>query len=301
MKNFFALLLIGYIFFSLCTRDESKLLYTTDEVDTISLNEDFIESDETQFSPDYYRNLLILEKCEGYYRIEGDIFGIVRNTMYLVSVVIIEHELVISRVNIIDEQSVNEELMRFNIELNEKGGSISFENGNYRFSARVDSANNIYRSLYKHYPDDTWTRSDFYPILSEFFKYTYDYQKQYTGVYLFDSITVNGITEEDIPSSHLIYDPFFITIDYNGNLFISNDEYGDSRIGWSGTVILDENSDTKFFGHSPGDGAFTVSYIYRDNTIYYSFEQKYNRRNATDEEAYIKEQYSYQVIYKKQQ
>jgi hypothetical protein len=101
-------------------------------------------------------------------------------------------------------------------------------------------------------------------------KYTYDYQKQYTGQYVYDSYILFGMDTDEFNNSYIEEknNSYIISINDNGFLFI-DDGYGNPYYErFSGTKIIDENVKIDFFGNAPSYGPSVLLYFYKGDIIW---------------------------------
>jgi len=221
-----------------------------------------------------------MENIEGYYTVDAGIFND-RYTYYLIHITIEENELILSKFNIVNAQHISEELTRFDIHTNDRTDSIHLTNDNYNFWVSFDYHNTIHHiSLFLNWDTDGRRGTSFTPRAKEIderlIQYTYDYQKKYVGVYQWDSVALNGITEDDYNKKHKVNE-MILNIDKNGNLFLANKD-GSEKYDFPKTFIINEKA--SLFGHNPGSGAFSIGIYYSDGVIYYSYENFYIRENG---------------------
>jgi len=224
------------------------------------------------------------------------VFGGVFDTTNLVFIAIEENYLVIYRFNVINGQYIYEELTRFDIYPNELASDFVLVNDSYRFSfAR-------WRRPFLHKIDVGGTRTDLRFISSEInehlLRQTYDHQKQYVGIYHKYSITYYGITEDEINARHRIRDILIMNIEDAGALFITNELGIDLFSTWQ--LILDENSQTIFFDHHPGDGSVSFGAYFLNGAIHFWFINRWEVNRDVSNDWEINEwAYNFQVIYKR--
>jgi hypothetical protein len=134
-------------------------------------------------------------------------------------------------------------------------GWIVLKNNDYTLKK---STWNNYPSLYNSKVDSS-SRDLFFlsTIVDEkILKYTYDFQKQFIGKYVYDSYVLFGIDTDMFNNKYNNeYEKRDINIDIDDNGFLFVEEYN-----WK-TKIVDENQQTMFFGNTPAYGASVHLYF----------------------------------------
>jgi len=222
------------------------------------------------------RLLFFIENISGYYNLAdytgnsasiffpNETYTLNEHLELLAFISIVEDELIISRFNIIHGEHIYEELLRFDINSNDRTGEIRLTNGNYRFWA---SWNMSFMSLSVAFYG-SWVRANFQFISNEIdeklMEYTYDYQKQFVGSYLYDSHTFWGMESEEFHSffnrtfirrieetsreiginnrgllfSNTVIPPvYFRIINNTGTLFSHSQDYGQTSTVFSNGTI----------------------------------------------------------------
>ena len=140
---------------------------------------------------------------EGFYNVSGSSSGYVE---YVAFVAIEENHLILYKFNIVNAQNIYEEIVRFNLDVYERtngNSELKFLNGNYTFFY-------FRRELFIQHENLTYPDELIFDFISkeindELVKYTYDYQKQFVGVYNYDPqnsyITDNQAFFDSIASS----------------------------------------------------------------------------------------------------
>jgi hypothetical protein len=259
---------------------------------------------------------------EGYYYMGGE--GIVGYSNYIVYITIENDDLVIFRFNIINNDNIYEEIMRFNmydsVDVNTFMSSIIFKNGDYKIEVRFLSNGKHDMIISKYYSSaQEYLRAFNFgnqistEVNDELIKHTTDYQRQYTGIYKYDSHAIIGLTFEENRNTYFgketdeieSYKEQFYIISVNDDGFIfANDRTGNSISGYGGTQIIDENEEGTLFWH-PVEGFPVgnntslegIKIYFFDNSIFYELYCLYY---YTDEEGYRETiDYSIQFIYRR--
>ena len=140
-------------------------------------------------------------------------------------------------------------------------GSIELKNNDYRFKKSIGNHPSLYNSQIKRFSGDLYFLSSM--IDEEVIKYTYDYQKQFVGKYVYDSYMLFGIdTDEFNAEYNNEYEKVDREIDIDDNGFLFEKKYN-----WK-TKIIDENQETMLFGNTPAYGASVHLYFFNGEIIW---------------------------------
>jgi hypothetical protein len=285
-----------------------------DKINSTSIqNNIFIENKEN-----YKNQLLSFVRDyinEGYYVDRGKILFLTKN----------ENTIIIQNFNIINDEEIYTKIITFNILYDNIEHKIIGEGYN-RVQREIITVNNenIYsqlnlttekrkwidasliikndgyslRTITWWYPrlelirpetkDDIWFLSNI--IDESVIKYTYDFQKKYTGTYIYDSYKLFEITIEEFNAKYNNEDKKvekIINIDNNGFLFV-DDGFGEQFYygDWKAKII-NEDKETALFGHAPAYGT-SVQLYFLDGDIIWEVK-------VDPDHDYMK----YQIIYKR--
>lgn len=221
----------------------------------------------SRFYYDEYRYLKVKNNIEGYYGAYGTRYI---DDKYLARILIENENIIIYKFNIINEQYYYNEIIRFDINIFNANGSISFENIDYKFKVSFDYKDDfysIYLNISNLYLSDLIAEITFIPISKDInddvIKHTYDFQKQYVGIYYYDSYSYigTGMDKNEIILKYLTENnKIVINIDEDGFLSIFDVGSRVSRMkNICGNGIL--------FGHTYGYNQYTEIYFYENNII----------------------------------
>jgi hypothetical protein len=247
---------------------------------TVETNTEDFNAEETQIKDE-----IVLRQKKRLDNLKHSIAGYYNYGGYILFIDIEDNKLVIQKVNVINNEYSNDEIIRFDLDLYDVAAGCFF-NGDNKLKVSFNYADRLYslslsitdHESYFHFPaysDAAGAMLYNGDYLSKtmdkvVMKYTYDYQKSFIGKYVYDSYLLFGIEEDDFNNKYNNEQErreINIDIDDNGFLFI-NDGYGKSYYKNWETKIIDENGQTTFFGNAPAYGHSVHLYFFESGIIF---------------------------------
>jgi hypothetical protein len=271
---------------------------------TKNVNDSTVETDTEDFNTKetQIRDETALEQKRRLDNLKYSIVGYYNYGGYILFIGIEDNKLMIQKVNVINNEYSNDEIISFDFDLYDMAAGC-FSNGDNKLYVSFNYADRLYslslritdHRSYFHFPAYSnlakimyYDRAYLSKTMNEVvIKYTYDYQKKYIGKYVYDSYILFEIEEDEFNNKYNNEQErreINIDIDDNGFLFI-NDGYGKSYYKNWETKIIDENG-TAFFGNTPAYGDSVLLYFSKNGFI---FERDLNLNDM-----------KYQLIFKRQ-
>jgi hypothetical protein len=212
--------------------------------------------------------------------IQNGIAGYYTYGEYILRIALEDHALIVQKVNVIHTAYVQEEIIRFAVDRYDPAADC-FSDGEHCLSVLFGYAGRLYalslrtsdhESRFPAYPGGAGALMDYIAkTLNEaVMKYTYDYQKRFTGTYGYDASVLFGMEADEwdaVYKDEWTGRELSIAIDDEGFLFIADAAGNACFSNWK-TKIIDEHKATRFFGNIPADGPSVQLYFFNHDLIW---------------------------------